>query len=52
MNFQFFGAKQFFMFKTRLLLLNFCLYVYTNLFKSLEYNFAPCLVLILLLIKC
>ena len=27
-NFQYFGRKQFFIFKTSLLLLNFCLYVY------------------------
>ena len=27
-NFQYFATKQFFMFKTSLLLLNFCLYVY------------------------
>ena len=30
MNFQYFGTKQFFMFKTSLLLLNFCLCVYVT----------------------
>ena len=38
MNFQYFGTKHFFMFKTSLLLLNFCLCVYSCLPRKCDYR--------------